>query len=116
MNDCCAVILDNSSKKRCRLDPFGYEGFYLNMELLDTYSELTKEPDQNEMICDGRELNFEDLIKRCENEMELALAVLKAFCVQGSTSCSALEKALEYGELVNLQLQAVHMTSPSITF
>jgi hypothetical protein len=56
---------------------------------------------------DSGELNFDVLMKRCEDDMELVIAVLEAFCSQGAASCSALELALEKNEDSQLLLQAV---------
>ena len=53
------------------------------------------------------ELNFDALMMRCEDDMELVIAVLEAFCSQGAASCCALEFALEMKEDSQLLLEAV---------
>jgi hypothetical protein len=55
---------------------------------------------------DGK-LNFDVLMKRCEDDMDLVTAVLEAFCWQGSASCTALDLALEMNDQKQLLLQAV---------
>ena len=59
------------------------------------------------MTSEDRDLNFDALMKRCEDDMELIFAVLEAFCSQGTASCSALELALDRKEDSQLIPEAV---------
>jgi hypothetical protein len=58
------------------------------------------------------ELDLVGLMERCEDDVELAIAVLSAFCSQGAERCSELQKMLEEGRHDQMHLQAVCKSDP----
>ncbi len=85
-------------------------------ELVLHSSEASIVPNGRERTREAGELNFDVLMKRCEDDMELVIAVLVAFCSQGTTSCSALELAIETMDESRLSLEAVCSISIPIPF
>jgi hypothetical protein len=70
-------------------------------------SDASASLDIRERTREAGELNFDVLMKRCEDDMELVIGVLEAFCAQGAASCCELEIALETKDDSQLYLQAV---------
>jgi hypothetical protein len=77
-------------------------------EASNTESELVNGRQDTKMSKDtNEELDIVGLMERCEGDVELAIAVLSAFCSQGAEHCSALQKVLNEGKHDEMYLRAV---------